>query len=297
MQLATQSVRSTEFQRNENGVVKATPGTASVEESRVPNAQPAAQSVVGRNFSATRVGNLNRVSSPSEIAFIRRLKLFDDVSPENFYAILSRACKKHLRRHERVFSVGDPIEHVVLLLSGCVKMTQQGLRGNKAILRLTGVGEVVATRCLTPGCKYGSTAQAVQPCTALVWDAVIFDKLLDSCAIFQRNMLRALEECLQKMEDRYRIVSTENVPSRLSRELIRSSKYFARVDGHPAIHLSRSELAQLTGATLWSVSRLLCRWQEEGILSIGRETVEILDLPALERSTSVDLELSQESRS
>lgn len=293
MQLGTQSVRSTGFQRNENGVVKATPGTVSVENSRTSNAQ----AVVRRNLSAVRVSNLNRVNSPSEIASIRRLKLFDDVSPENFYAIISRACKKHLRRHERVFSVGDPIEHVVLLLSGCVKITQQGLRGNSAILRLTGVGEVVTTLGLTPGFKYGSTAQAVQPCIALVWDVATFDKLLDSCALFRRNMLRALEECLQKMEDRYRIVSTENVASRLRRELIRSSKYFAHVDGHPAIHLSRSELAQLTGATLWSVSRLLCRWQEEGILSIGRETVQILDLPALELSTSEDLELSQDSRS
>lgn len=297
MQLGTQSVRSTEFHQHGNGVVKATPGTASVENSRTSNTQPAAEAVVRRNFSAGRVSNLNRVSSPSAIAFIRRLKVFDDVSPENSYAIISHACKEHFCRHQTVFSIGDPIEHVVLLLSGCVKITQQGLRGNRAILRLTGAGEVVGTVSLTKGFKYASTAQAVQPCAALIWDASTFNKLLDSCAVFRRNVVRGLEECLLKMEDRYRIVSTENVGSRLRRELIRSSKYFAPVDGHPAIQLSRSELAQLTGATLWSISRLLCRWQDEGILSIGRKTVRILDLPALEHSTREDLELSLDSRS
>jgi predicted transcriptional regulator len=53
------------------------------------------------------------------------------------------------------------------------------------------------------------------------------------------------------------------------------------MNGHQEICLSRQELAQLTGTTLATVSRHLCRWQSLGIVSIGREMVQVRDLTAL----------------
>lgn len=293
MHFGTESAHSAQFDRKENDVVSATPTTIPPykEKPRVPIA-------AAGNRPATRTSRLNRANSPSEIAFIRQLKLFDDVPFENCNAIISRASKKLLSRNQIIFSVGDPVEHVVLLLSGCVKITQQGLSGNKAILRLTGFGEFVGTFGLSSDCKYGSTAHVVQPGTALVWDATTFDRLLEFCTTFRNNALRALEGCLQKMEQRFRNVSTGNIASRLSNELIRSSRYFARsATGHPEVRLSHTELGQLTGATLWSVNRQLSRWQESGIVSVAREAVQVLDLGALEHFASEHGELSPDSTS
>lgn len=291
MYFGTQSAHSTQFDRKENDVVKATPTTIPCykEKSRVPI--PAAG-----HRPATRTSRLNRANSPSEIGFIRQLKLFADVPSQNCNAIISRASKKILSRNHTIFSVGDPVEQVFLLLSGCVKVTQQGLRGNKAILRLTGFGEFVGTFGLSSDGKYGSTAQVVQPGTALVWDATTFDRLLEFCTAFRNNTLRALEGCLQKMEERFRNVSTGNIGSRLSAELIRSSRYFARsATGHPEVRLSHTELGQLTGATLWSVNRQLNRWQESGFVSVGREAVQILNLAALEQFAREHDDLSVDS--
>lgn len=291
MHFGTQSAHSTQFDRRETDAVRATPTTIApcTEKSGLPIA-------AAGNRAATQTSGLNRANSPSEIAFIRQLKLFDDVPFENFNMILSRASKKILSRNQAIFSVGDPVENVVLLLSGCVKITQQGLRGNKAILRLTGFGEFVGTFGLSSDSRYSSTAQVVQPGTALLWDATTFDRLLEFCITFRSNALRALEGCLQKMEERFRNVSTGNIASRLSTELIRSSRYFRRAaTGHPEVRLSHTELGQLTGATLWCVSRQLSRWQESGIVSVGREAVQILDLVALEHFAREHGELSADS--
>jgi len=87
---------------------------------------------------------------------------------------------------------------------------------------------------------------------------------------------------LQEMEQRFREVSTEKVGSRLSSELLRLSNRLGRVtNGHLEISLSRAELAQMTGTTLFTVSRLLCRWQTQGIVSIRREAVLVRDFAAL----------------
>ena len=178
--------------------------------------------------------------------------------------------------------MGDSVEQVCLLLSGVVKITQVGFRGGEVILRLSGVGDVVGIFGLWPDSKHNSSAQAVQPCTALVWESAIYFKLLEHYALLRRNTFRALEERLQEMEQRFREVSTEDVPSRLSSELVRlSTRFTGGVDGNREISLSHTDLAQLTGTTLPTVSRLLSRWQKLGIVTIGRDAVQIRDFAAL----------------
>ena len=217
-----------------------------------------------------------------QTAFVQGLTLFSDVSRADCIMIIRAACQESLRRGQIIFSAGDPVERVALLLSGWAKITQRCSRGHEVILRLTGRGDVVGTFGRWSEHKHRSTAQAVRPCTALVWDAATFDRLLERFDLFRSNMIRALEERVQEMDQRFREVSTENVGSRLSSELIRLSKRFGcAVDGHQEICLSRQELAQLTGTTLTTVSRHLCRWQALGIVSIGREMVEVCDFAAL----------------
>ena len=228
-------------------------------------------------------------SRSEEFAFVQRLKLFSDISPADCRTIVSTARQKHFSRRETIFLEGDPVRQVVLLLSGCVKITQLGFAGAEVILRVSGVGDIVSGFC-RPGanCSHGSTAQAIRPSTALVWEAATFDKLLDRFPAFQRNTGRALEERLQELEQRFREVSTEMVGSRLSSELIRLSNRLGRASGNAEIGLSRSELAQLTGTTVFTVSRLLTRWQTLGIVSSRREAVQVHDFAALAQLSESD---------
>ena len=87
---------------------------------------------------------------------------------------------------------------------------------------------------------------------------------------------------LDEMDQRFREISTEKVAPRLSSQLVRLlNQVGKRVNGHVEISLSREELAQLTGTTLFTVSRLLCQWELLGIVSARREAVHVLNLQAL----------------
>lgn len=226
---------------------------------------------------------METATSPCEnFAFVQGVTLFSDISPADYRTIVSSAREKLFSRRETIFFEGDPVRQVVLLLSGCVKITQLGFAGAEVILRVSGVGDIVSDIC-QPGanCSHGSTAQAIRPSTALVWQAATFDKLLGRFPALQRNTCHALEERLQELEQRFREVSTEMVGSRLSSELIRLSNRLGCASGDAEISLSRSELAQLTGTTEFTVSRLLNRWQTLGIVSCRREAVQVHDFAAL----------------
>jgi CRP/FNR family transcriptional regulator, nitrogen oxide reductase regulator len=226
---------------------------------------------------------METATSPYEkCVSVQRLRLFSEISPTDCRTIVSTAREKRFSRRETIFFEGDPVRQVVLLLSGCVKITQLGYAGAEVILRLSGVGDIVGGFCGPfPTCSHCSTAQAIRPSTALVWQAATFDKLLDRFPAFERSTVRALEERLQELEQRFRDVSTDMVSSRLSNELIRLSNHLASASGNAEIGLSRSELAQLTGTTVFTVSRLLTRWQTLGIVSGRREAVRVLDFAAL----------------
>jgi CRP/FNR family transcriptional regulator, nitrogen oxide reductase regulator len=200
---------------------------------------------------------------------------------------VASAREKRFSRRQTLFAEGDPVRQTLLLLSGCVKLTQFGQNGSEVILRLTGPGEMVGALGLCADCAHCSTAQTTEPSTALVWEATNFESALERFPNFRRNMVRVLETRLQEMDQRFREVSTEKVAPRLSSQLVRLLNQVGKhVNGHVEISLSRAELAQLTGTTLFTVSRLLCQWEVRGIVYSRREAVLVRDLPAL-------MELSQ----
>jgi CRP-like cAMP-binding protein len=125
-----------------------------------------------------------------------------------------------------------------------------------------------------------ATAQAVQPCDALVWEAAKFEKLLAQIPAFRWNTVQSLEKRLRELEERYQEVSKKNVGSRLSGELFRIAQR-GRSEGKVEIPLSPKELAQLTGTTLFTVSRLLAQWQTKGIVTRHEGCIELRDISAL----------------
>jgi CRP-like cAMP-binding protein len=230
-----------------------------------------------------RVNGLNTpVVSNTRVNMAQRSSLFADISAPDCTTIVSSAHERQFSRRQTIFLEGDPVRQVLLLISGCVKVTQFGQSGCEVILRLSGPGEVVGVLGNFSQPSHCSTAQALDSTAALVWDPSQFESLSERFPILRRNAVHILQERLREMDQRFREISTEKVAPRLSSQLVRLLKQVGKAtNGHVEITLSREELAQLTGTTLFTVSRLLCQWEVLGILSARRESVLVRNLPAL----------------
>ena len=57
-----------------------------------------------------------------------------------------------------------------------------------------------------------------------------------------------------------------------------------------ALGLSQKELAELTGTTLFTVSRILTGWEAEGLVRSGRAHIEVTDPHALRDAAEGDAE-------
>jgi len=87
-----------------------------------------------------------------------------------------------------------------------------------------------------------------------------------------------LSQQLVELEQRFREIATEKVATRLSYALLRlAAQIGTPILGGTEISLSREELAQMIGTTLFTVSRVLSKWAEENIIASRRQGVIIYD--------------------
>lgn len=246
---------------------------------RIQEQQPRSQTTVLRPVGK---GFENRNGLSQRVALVQQFALFAGLTASECASIVSSAHEKDFARRQTIFFEGDPMQQISLLTSGCVKVTQFGQNGSEVILRLSGPGEVLGSIEQCSRATHCSTAQALQASRLLTWEATVFESISERYPLLRRNTARILGERLRELEERFREISTEKVATRLSSQLVRLlNQVGRRANGYVEISLSREELAQLTGTTLFTVSRLLSQWEQRGILSARREAVWVRDLPAM----------------
>jgi CRP/FNR family transcriptional regulator, nitrogen oxide reductase regulator len=200
------------------------------------------------------------------------------LSHDDIVKIASCARPKSFARDESVFMQGQPSRCLLLIRTGSVKITQISSSGNEVILWMYGKGNVVGVLSELTGGMHPSSARAMEATTALVWDCATLQNLMEVCPRIRQNLSQILMTRLHELEERFREVATEKVPRRLALALMRLSKHVGKkVHEGIEVSLSREELAQMTGTTLFTISRILSQWSREDFVTSRRESVLLRD--------------------
>jgi len=240
-------------------------------------------------FEAPPLNAAVESNSLRKTALVQDFSLFAGVSRSDCREIVSLSGECKFSRGQTVFKEGDAVRNVFLLTSGDAKITRFGDNGAKVILRLVGHGELVDIMGFSEQSNHCYTAEALSNSTAFVWDTKVFETITNRFRVVRRNLLNIVSQRLQELEERYREVSLEKVATRLSRQLVRLfTEAGRRTNGTNEISLSRDELAQLTGTTLYTVSRLISEWNERGVVRARRQTVSVQDMEALRQLANCD---------
>lgn len=225
----------------------------------------------------------------SSIEGVEGSPLFSGLAPADYTRISAAGREKELARGQMLYVEGDPIKQVLLIHSGLAKCTKLGQNGTEVILRYCVPGDVLGILGLFSTKRHCTTGQAFRSCRATVWDGQTFKALVEAHPILHCNMVGVLNSYMLELEDRFREVATERVGPRVARQLVRLLKQLGRpVNGAIEVSLSREDLAQMTGTTLFTVSRLLSSWQARGLVIPRREAVTICDVGSLREISERD---------
>jgi CRP-like cAMP-binding protein len=212
---------------------------------------------------------------------LRESDLFNGVSPLALEAVVAASISRSVEEDGYFFFQGDPATHVYLLGAGRVKLSQLTTEGQQIIMRVLAPGETFAAIAfIRAGARYPVSAQAVEDSTAWAWEAAALRALAEKEPAIALNASQLISNYMTEVQDRYRELATEKVERRIARTLLRLASQSGRrvtegllID----IPLTRQDLAQMTGTTLFTVSRTLSEWERQGLLRTGRERVVISD--------------------
>jgi CRP-like cAMP-binding protein len=210
--------------------------------------------------------------------YLQKLKFFQGLSPLDLDAIvqLARHCK--VASEAFFFHQEEAATAFYVLTQGRVKLAQVTPEGHQVLVRFVGSGGGLGIVAALADAVYPLSAQAMEECQALAWDGQTLTWLMEHYPRLARNALYLLAERFKELQDRYRELATERVERRVAHALLRLVRQSGRkVRGGVLIDLplSRQDLAEMTGTTLFTVSRILSRWDQQGFITAGRERVLI----------------------
>ncbi len=218
-------------------------------------------------------------------------RLFDGMPESARAEILAAATHRELERGDVLIRQGDPASAFFLIDNGYLKLTQVTPEGAEVIVRFVGPWDPVGGVTAVGSMPYPVTATACDAVHVLAWPRPVLLDLLDRYPQLKTNILREMTAHMDDALTRLRELATLNVRQRLAHTLLRLTAPRPAIGGGRLTvphTLTRQELAELTGTTLFTVSRVLTEWEEEGLVRSARATVEVLDAEGLREAAEAE---------
>jgi CRP-like cAMP-binding protein len=217
-------------------------------------------------------------------AFAKPVFLFSALDASAVAEVRASARMRRADAGSVLFREGDTADAFFVLDSGSVKLSQLTPEGHQVVLRLVGPGDAFGGVAAFGGATYPITAEAVTDSLALEWPGDVMADLMERHPKLALNALRFVAARLHDLQVQFRQLATEKVDRRVARALLRLVQQAGRrVETGVLIDLplSRDDIAQMTGTTLYTVSRIISRLESEGILEAGRQRMVIRNPHAL----------------
>ena len=209
---------------------------------------------------------------------LRQVSVFQNASDDDLRVIVQYGIERSIEEGEFFFFQGDPATYLYVLISGRAKLLQANSAGQQVNLRTIHEWEMFgALGAVRPEAPYPASAQAMEPSTALAIKSDHFRDLMQTRPYLSFDLMKLMTGYIQEMQERYRELATEKVERRIARTLLRLTAQMGvkNADGGIELSFTRQDLAEMSGTTLFTASRVLAEWEKRGLVESGRERVVI----------------------
>jgi CRP/FNR family cyclic AMP-dependent transcriptional regulator len=219
--------------------------------------------------------------------------------PDNYFCALSQESLETFNqiKHSAIFPEravifieGQAPRGIFMLCEGQAKLTTTSRDGKTFILRIAKAGEALGLHAVVTGNPYEVTVETMQPCRLNFVDREDFLRFLkehgDAC-------LHAAQQVSRECRDAYVVVRSialsHSVSARVAKFLLELAAEGKVTDGAVRVKLmlTHEDIAQLTGTSRETISRILSEFRKKDIVELKGSTLTIHNKPELEQLVAV----------
>lgn len=219
---------------------------------------------------------------PMRMRILAQIPLFAGLSEDQLDSIDKRMVSLSWAEGDRLYGAGEPAKHLYVVAVGQVKATQSARNGQDAITDILAPGDLFGALSVRTQPVYAETVEALTTTCALRMNTDVFREVLLEHPQVALRVLDDVTALLARARSAASRYAKATVAQRVATTLLSLADKFgqqgASGDGTLIqLPLSRADLARMTASTPESVSRVMSRLREDGVIDSGRRWTSILD--------------------
>lgn len=193
------------------------------------------------------------------------------------------AGKRKVVRGASLYQIGDGFESLYAVRSGAFKTVSVSRHGDEKITGFQLPGELLGLEAISGG-RHGFHAVALEDSEVCAIPFQRLEQLAMSMPTLQHQLLRLLSSDISRDHGLMLLLGSMTAEQRVSAFLLSLSKRHQRLGfsaTHFVLRMTREEMGNYLGLTLETVSRLLSRFQREGLIGLQQRNIELRDASRL----------------
>jgi CRP/FNR family transcriptional regulator len=212
---------------------------------------------------------------------LAHIPLFEGLPEPQLVEIQNIAVPRRFSKGELIFSEGDEGSGFYVVLAGRVKIFKVSPEGKEQILHIFGSREPFGEVPVFTGKPFPANAEALADSHLLYFPKPAFVALISSNPSLALNMLGLLSMRLRQFTVQIENLSLKEVPGRLATYLIYLSDE-QQTHNQVSLPISKGQLASLLGTIPETLSRILGRMAQQGLIEVNGRTIRLLNRNGIE---------------
>ncbi len=212
---------------------------------------------------------------------IASISLFNGLPSDQIDALAMITAESTYEKGGSIFSEDEQATGFYVVLTGRVKVFKLSSEGREQILHIFGPGEVFGEVPVFAGKKFPASADAMEKSRILFFPRASLISLIEKNPSIALNMLAVLSMRLRNFTSMIDDLSLREVPGRLARHLLYLSEQ--KQNSHELeLNITKGQLASLLGTIPETLSRILTKMTEQGIIESDGRKIRIIERDAVE---------------
>ena len=213
-----------------------------------------------------------------KLEYLKQIDLFSSLGTEDLLQVGSKIVVKQFKKNEIILFRGDTNNYIYIIFDGEVKVSQSTEDGKEIILFIHQAGEIFGeTSLVDRGNSPALIAATKDTFCAIISMKDLYSIMFNYNDILER-LIHILSSRLCQSWELIQMLNSNNAPQRVKTLLMMLAKRYgknAREETILNIRLTHQSIANMTGLTRETVTRVIDVWQRNGDISTKNKLIQL----------------------